>query len=49
MMPTARVLANVVDQLDSVDMADHDTKGDLYEYMHDHHSDTIYKTEAARR
>ena len=33
MMPTARVLANVVDQLDSIDMADSDTKGDLYEYM----------------
>ena len=29
MMPTARVLANVVDQLDSIDMADRDTKGDL--------------------
>ena len=33
MMPTARVLANVVDQLDDIDMADQDTKGDLYEYM----------------
>ena len=33
MMPTARVLANVVDQLDRIDMADRDTKGDLYEYM----------------
>lgn len=33
MMPTARVLANVVDQLDDIDMADKDTKGDLYEYM----------------
>ncbi|MYB36768.1 MAG: SAM-dependent DNA methyltransferase, partial [Gammaproteobacteria bacterium] len=33
MMPTARVLANVVDQLDEIDMADRDTKGDLYEYM----------------
>ena len=33
MMPTARVLANVVDQLDDIDMADSDTKGDLYEYM----------------
>ena len=32
-MPTARVLANVVDQLDDIDMADRDTKGDLYEYM----------------
>ena len=33
MMPTPRVLANVVDQLDGIDMADRDTKGDLYEYM----------------
>ncbi len=33
MMPTPRVLANVVDQLDSIDMVDADTKGDLYEYM----------------
>lgn len=33
MMPTPRVLANVVDQLDSIDMANSDTKGDLYEYM----------------
>ena len=33
MMPTARVLSNVVDQLDDIDMADRDTKGDLYEYM----------------
>lgn len=33
MMPTPRVLANVVDQLDSIDMSDSDTKGDLYEYM----------------
>ena len=33
MMPTARVLANVVDQLDGIDMADSDTKGDLYEHM----------------
>lgn len=32
-MPTPRVLANVVDQLDSIDMSDRDTKGDLYEYM----------------
>lgn len=32
MMPK-RVLANVVDQLDSIDMANSDTKGDLYEYM----------------
>lgn len=27
------VLANVVDQLGSIDMADSDTKGDLYEHM----------------
>lgn len=33
MMPAPRVLANVVDQLDAIDMADSDTKGDLYEYM----------------
>ena len=33
MMPAPRVLANVVDQLDDIDMADSDTKGDLYEYM----------------
>ncbi|MBM1144619.1 N-6 DNA methylase [Alcanivorax sp. ZXX171] len=33
MMPNPRVLANVVDQLDSIDMNDADTKGDLYEYM----------------
>lgn len=33
MMPTPRVLASVVDQLDSIDMTDADTKGDLYEYM----------------
>ena len=33
MMPTARVLANVVDQLDGIDMTNSDTKGDLYEYM----------------
>jgi len=33
MMSAPRVLANVVDQLDAIDMADADTKGDLYEYM----------------
>src|SRR3954454_13246789 len=33
MMPTPRVLANVVDQLDAIDMAASDTKGDLYEDM----------------
>lgn len=32
-MPSARVLQNVVDQLDSIDMTASDTKGDLYEYM----------------
>ena len=33
LMPTPRVLASVVDKLDGIDMADRDTKGDLYEYM----------------
>ncbi|SHK08833.1 type I restriction enzyme M protein [Rubritalea squalenifaciens DSM 18772] len=33
MFPKASLLANVVDQLDSIDMSDQDTKGDLYEYM----------------
>jgi type I restriction enzyme M protein len=33
MFPSPRLLANVIDQLDSIDMADRDTKGDLYEYM----------------
>lgn len=33
MMPCPRVLENVVDQLDSIDMSASDTKGDLYEYM----------------
>lgn len=33
MMPKPSVLANVVDQLDGIDMVDSDTKGDLYEYM----------------
>lgn len=33
MMPSPRVLSSVVDQLDSIDMDDTDTKGDLYEYM----------------
>jgi type I restriction enzyme M protein len=32
-MPSPRVLANVVDQLDHIPMEDRDTKGDLYEYM----------------
>ncbi|NDE62465.1 MAG: SAM-dependent DNA methyltransferase, partial [Cyclobacteriaceae bacterium] len=35
MMPTPRVLSNVVDQLDGIDMSESDTKGDLYEYMLD--------------
>jgi type I restriction enzyme M protein len=33
MMPTPRVLASVVDQIDDIDMSDSDTNGDLYEYM----------------
>jgi type I restriction enzyme M protein len=33
MMPSPRVLQNVVDQLDDIPMEDADTKGDLYEYM----------------
>jgi type I restriction enzyme M protein len=33
MFPSPRLLANVIDQLDGIDMADRDTKGDLYEYM----------------
>ena len=32
-IPKASVLANVVDLLDDIDMANRDTKGDLYEYM----------------
>jgi type I restriction enzyme M protein len=32
-MPQPGVLANVVDELDGIDMSDRDTKGDLYEYM----------------
>ena len=32
-MPSARVLSAVVDQLDAIDMTASDTKGDLYEYM----------------
>ena len=34
MMPTPRVLANVVDQLDGIEMTDTDTKGDLYPFTH---------------
>ena len=33
MFPKASLLANIVDQLDGIEMADRDTKGDLYEYM----------------
>lgn len=33
MIPTPRLLANVIDQLDGIDMSSSDTKGDLYEYM----------------
>ena len=33
MIPTSCVLANVVVQFDSIEMADRDNKGDLYEYM----------------
>jgi type I restriction enzyme M protein len=33
MFPKPSLLANIVDQLDGIDMADRDTKGDLYEYM----------------
>jgi type I restriction enzyme M protein len=33
LIPAPKVLANVVDKLDGIDMADRDTKGDLYEYM----------------
>jgi type I restriction enzyme M protein len=32
-IPTAALLAKVVDKLDHVPMADRDTKGDIYEYM----------------
>jgi type I restriction enzyme M protein len=32
-IPTARLLSNVVDMLDGIDMKDRDTKGDLYEYL----------------
>lgn len=33
MLPTPRLLANVIDQLDGIDMASSDIQGDLYEYM----------------
>lgn len=32
-IPTPRLLSNVVDMLDGIDMKDRDTKGDLYEYL----------------
>jgi type I restriction enzyme M protein len=33
MIPTSRLLAQVVDMLSDIDMADRDTKGDVYEYL----------------
>ncbi len=33
MIPTPRLLAQVVDMLSNIDMADRDTKGDVYEYL----------------
>lgn len=33
MIPTAKLLDKVVQQIDSLDLDDRDTKGDLYEYM----------------
>jgi len=33
LFPSGRVLSQVVDKLDGIDMSDRDTKGDLYEYM----------------
>jgi type I restriction enzyme M protein len=33
MMPTARLLAQVVDMLSEINMDDRDTKGDVYEYL----------------
>src|SRR5699024_1678905 len=33
LIPKPSLLANVVDKLDDIPMADRDTKGDLYEYM----------------
>lgn len=33
MLPTPRLLANVVDMISGIDMADRDTKGDVYEYL----------------
>jgi type I restriction enzyme M protein len=33
MIPTPRLLAQVVEMLDHIDMSDRDTKGDVYEYL----------------
>jgi type I restriction enzyme M protein len=33
MIPTARLLAQVVEMLSNIDMSDRDTKGDVYEYL----------------
>ncbi len=33
MIPTPRLLSNVVDMLSAIDMSDRDTKGDVYEYL----------------
>jgi type I restriction enzyme M protein len=33
MIPTPRLLSQVVDMLSNIDMADRDTKGDVYEYL----------------
>lgn len=33
MIPTARLLSNVVDMISNIDMKDRDTKGDVYEYL----------------
>lgn len=33
MIPTPRLLSNVVDMLSGIDMKDRDTKGDVYEYL----------------
>lgn len=33
MIPTARLLSNVVDLISGIDMKDRDTKGDVYEYL----------------
>lgn len=33
MIPTPRLLSNVVDMISNIDMADRDTKGDVYEYL----------------